>query len=454
MITLAHLEKIMLKLPSRRIVAEEVPFSGLPKILKKRINREAFVGGGIEVVIKTSRPYTGKAHGSKKSLPYAGTTGYEIVTIGIKELIATAGVEKQAMDRATGGRHSWINIVTEALSDLEIDFENIMQISFLGAGNAYLADVASSVHGNGVMTVTCDNNYLNSMIENVSQIKVGMRIDILDAQGDVIEGAEGVTVTAVTPGNRNNGAATTGTFEFASVADLSAAIVDGCTVYVYDSHDTGLPMGLIGMCQDGVMYAGHPQQVRTFQTLDRTLHSCLKGRRYTATDFGLASENPEDGTPTYWSLRTLSDVWRDIHYGTGRGKPDLIICGDLVASAINRLNQAQNNVSVVVSTVAGTTQVAKGDSYATKWRAPDDSLLDIEIVECMPSNCAMMLTTEDLHYHPKGDFDFLREYGTVWEPQRDSRLTEYEAPYGGYCNLSADRTDNMALICDLRDDIQ
>lgn len=448
-ITLSDLNNYMRNYPSRKVVADEITDAPLLEVLRNNIDTEAFRGDNIEILVKTKQPFTGKAHYEDADIPYPKDTAFVKQLIPLREVIVNAGLTRQAMMRATGGAASWGRIVDDVLRDQQTDFKWLLNLACMGNGSASLARVSTVANAGGVTTVTCDNTYTDFGWENVSLLKTGMQVEIRAADGTLRTPAGGVEVGEVSFGSRRNGAATHGSFVFAAAGTLN--IADNDIVYLYDSKDK-LPMGLLGIVQDGVHYSG-VAQTSTFQNLARADYSSLRARVYQATDFGLPSEDPADGVPTGWDLSVISDAIADSWRGGGKGRVDMLLCSANLAMAIMRRNRSESNISVHVSSTANENQGAVGSMYANKFIAPDGRLIPIKVAETIPENCLYGLCLDDLNWYPFGDFDFVREYGEIWEPSRGDRKTNVEAPYGGFYNIGAERCDNCFTIQDMRTDI-
>jgi len=448
-ITLGDLNNYMKNYPSQKVVPNEIMGSPLLEALKENIDTEAFRGENIEILVKTRQPFTGKAHYEDADIPYPKDTAFVKQLIPLREVIVNAGLTRQAMMRATGGAASWGRIVDDVLRDQQIDFKWLLNLACMGNGTAALARVSTVANTSGITTVSCDNTYTDFGWENVALLKAGMQVEVRAADGTLRTPAGGVEIESVSFGNRKNKAATHGSFSFAAASTLN--IEDGDIVYLYDSKDK-LPMGLLGIVQDGVHYSG-AAQVSTFQNLSRGDYSSLRARIYQATDFGLSSENPADGVPTGWDLSVISDAIADVWRGGGKGRVDMLLCSANLAMAIMRRNKAESNIVVNVSSTDQENQGAVGSMFANKFIAPDGRLIPIKVVETIPENCLYGLCLDDLNWFPFGDFDFVREYGEIWEPSRGDRKTNVEAPYGGFYNIGAERCDNCFVIQDIRTDI-
>jgi hypothetical protein len=408
-------------------------------------------------LVNTDWGYTGVGFTDNQDIPEGHPPTDRKMLIALKQVLANAQVTMQSRDRATGGAASWGNIVERSVSNLlERDFPWACELACVGNGKAVLAEVVSCVYAAGppkTITFTCDNNYTNSGIENVQLIRKGMYVDIYAAGLAALTDASatGLKVTAVSFGNRKNGAATTGTFTVEVSSDWSAAVADGDIVVLAYSVNK-LPQGLLGLVQDGTHFAGD-FQLATFQNLARGSYPSLRSLIYEATDFGPESEAPADGTPCSWDLSVVSDAMSGVENGGGGGLVSALFCHGDLARAIYRLGKAEASMSVTVTTTAQQKQPAVGSEYATVFRCPDGR--DIPIYRCktLPANVLYGMTMRDLRWHPLGDFDWLRLYGGIWGPTKGDRKANFEAPYGGYYEISAERCDNSFCIRDMRTDV-
>ena len=451
---LTALNNFMKNYPSGRIVPEQYVKSEVWDMMKNSVDRTAFRGEYIEVLIQTGFAYATRGMAETDEFTTGGTMGFSKQLIPIKKLSTIATLSGDAMRRASGGENSWGNLVDMSLRQmLDIDFKHHMEIAALGNGTAALARVVSVANdggSNGVYTytVTCDNTYTDSGIENVQLLKKGMRVDIYDGTALTNADCSDLVVTNVTYGNRANGAATTGTFQFKStVNSLESAIADNDVIYVAGSYNK-FPMGLQGIYQgSGDGFSG-VWDVSTFQNLTRSAFPTTVARVLQATDFGLSIENPTDGTPTYFDLSVLTDADDQAFADSGHRITHWVMHGD-TAKAIARKNKHENNITVNVSSVDGMVQAAQGGRNAQFIENSDGQKIPIVRSTCFPRNCAMGVCVDDLGVHPMGDFDYWKNYGEIWEPSRGNRRDEFDAPYGGYINNSADRCDSGILIQDL-----
>lgn len=471
-ITIDDLNNYMMNYPSRRIVANEITDAPLLEALKKNIDTESFRGDNIEILIKTKQPFTGKAHYEDADIPYPKDTAFVKQLIPLREVIVNAGLTRQAMMRATGGAASWGRIVDDVLRDQQVDFKWLLNLACMGNGTGALARVGANADGAvavvpseaDTVVIYCDNTYTDFGWENVALMKAGMSVDLWDTSGGAyVTGGKGLEVISVGFKSRSNGAfaapaAGTSCFTVqcaseAAATALAAAIQDNDVVYLYDSKDN-LPMGLAGIVQDGTLY-GSIQALTDFQGLTRSKYSSLRARTYAAASsgsaigFGAASDNPAYGTPCKWGLSVISDAIADVARGGGRGKTDMLLCSSALAMAIQRKSATESNITVNVSTTGKMNQPASGSQYANKFICPDGRIIPIVVAETIPENVLYGLCLDDWNWFPFGDFDFVREYGEIWEPSRGDRKTNVEAPYGGFYNVGVNRCDNQFRIIDL-----
>jgi len=439
---------------SGRIVTNENLDVKLFDALKGVMQEGKFIGGNVDILLRTTQPYTAQAHTEDADIPYPGTVAFVKMQVPLKEVIVNAGLTLQARDRATGGLASWGRIVEEVLDDQQIDLKNLLRCACMSNGTGIIAVAHGSATGAGSVgdpyVIALENTYTTLGIENAALCQVGMKIDVYAANltTKLISGGE---ITARTFGNRANGAATNGSISVVGTL-LTGALADSDVIVPTNSLNL-LPMGLVGLIQDGTHYTASQGRLTTFQTQTRTSYSALKALVWQATDFGLASESPSDGTPTVWSIGSIDDIFTTIETGTGRKQPNLLMCGKNLAKTIDRRSKEENNITVTVSTVQARVQPAAGSRYATEYIAPDGRRVPIKIDNAIPDNVLYGLCLDDLNFYPFGKWDFLREYGDIWEPARGGRKTNYEAPFHGYYNIGADRVDNCFVMQDMRTDL-
>lgn len=423
---------------------------GLYDLLSGEINQTAFQAGEYyEFLIKTKQPYTARGFGENIDLPLPRSTAYEMAKIALKEMIVTAGVSKQARDKATGGTASWGNIVADAIDMMHTDFKTLLAIAALGDGSGKLARIkASTSHANTGATVegivydytpigTADNTYLDFGWDNVLMMKPNMLVDIY--RGSALQ-VEKALVVSVTPGLRNNGAAADGSFTLYTVGDYTPT--DNDVIYLHGCYATGLPMGLTGLVTDNSIFGAG---TTTFQTLTRASYASLLSPCYDATDFAAGAA----GTPDVWDLSVITDAITQTFNNTGKTVDALLVNASL-ALCMSRLNKSNDMIVSVASQSAGYSAPVAGAQIAKTFIGPNGEMIPIKCDPTIPPNVLFGLCTDDLAMYTKGNFDFLREYGEIWEPARDSRKTNYEAPYGGYLQLGAKRCDTSFILMDLK----
>lgn len=457
-VNLTDLANYMKDYPSGRIEPDEKVDWPLLDAMRPNLNTEMFIGDNVEVLIKDTRPYTGKAHYENADIPYPGTQSWAKQLIPLREVMVNAGLTRQALNRAIGGDSSWGTVVDEVLRDQQVDFNWLLNSILIGNGSGAVARIVSAAYSNNVTTITCDNTYTDSGIENVQLLKIGQQLEIYDSGGTQVEGASSAVqweVTGVTFGDRANSTSTTGTITVADVGGtLQGNISDNDVIYIYDAKTSGLtgpmPMGLVGIVQgNGDDYAG-AFALTTFQNLVRASYSSLQGRVYQATDFATGAT---DGTPDDWDLTTISNAIKDVERGTGRGMVSHLILGNDLAMALSRRNWSESGINVTIANTEQGNQTVVGSEYAQRFRTPDGRVIPILVADTIPENCLYGITMNDLVWHVKGAFDFYRLNGQVWDKSYNDRKTNFEAPYGGYMQISANRCDNAFCIQDMKTNI-
>jgi len=516
-INLTNLNFFMKNYPTMEIVPEQHHWSSLYDALRGQIQKDGFYGDLAEILIQTGHPYTATAFGENVAVPLPGQLAFVKQLIPLKQVIVNAGLTMQMMDRATGGNTSWDNIVTRVLDAQRREFNWMMEICAIGDGSGRLCRVYSA--GGGTTPVlTVDNTYSNWGWENTSLIKVGMQVELWKADGTQIADEssgtlvtlgthDSFTVTAVTFGDRTNGAATTGTITLkptpcadrtavTTTNDLATSIIArGATVYLYgtrsklgqtiamDSAGTGsgtatcyksgyigtsgtiytyasLPMGLTGIVSTvGTSAATHAYDDDqtgscmnwvTFQGLTRATYPTMYSPVYRGADFDGTDETPSD-----WDLSVISDAMNQVNSDTGKWT-DLLICSSQLALAIQRRSKAESNLQVTVSAPQpGEKALAQtaGAVYANSFLRPDGAVIPIMVSKTIPRNVLYGLCTEDLRWFTKGNFDFLRMEGDIWMKSPADRLANFEAPFGGYSQIGAERCDSSFRIEDMKDNI-
>lgn len=457
-VQLSDLNNWMKNYASGVIVQEDYQETSFYEVLRGNVERVPHVGDYVEMLIQDTRPFTAKAHGEDADIPYPDDLSFQKVYVPLREVIVNAGLTRQALDRAVGGDASWGRIVDRVLSEQKRDFMWLMEVCSIGNGTGMLARVKSAANNGSVTTVTCDNTYTDFGWDNVALMKPGMLIEIYASDGTTKRNinSEGYArVTSVTFGDRNNGAAQDGTFTYASAG--VDAVADNDVVYIYGAKSEGLgvtskyvpegpfPMGLTGIVQgNGDDYAGSADMT-TFQGLVRANYPTLQSTVYQATDY---DSTYSDGTPNDWSLSLISDAISQVKTSTG-GLVNLLVCSSELAMAIHRKNRAETGFSVTVGDTGRLNQNAVGSQYANSFLCPDGRIIPIKVSETCPENVLYGLTTDDLTWYVKGKFDYLRLNGQVWDKSYNDRKTNFEAPYGGYTQIGAERCDRCFCMQDL-----
>jgi len=498
-VNLTDLNNFMKNYASGIIVPDQYVWGSLYDALKANVKKNEFRGDAVEQLIQTTHPFTGTAFGENVDIPYPQPLGFTKNWIPLKEVIVNAGLTRQALQRATGGDASWGRSVDAVLRAQREEFRWLMELASIGDGTGRLArssaggayEGSSSISSTGKhVTITCDNTYCDFGWENVALLKKGMWVEAYLNAGT--RSAESTTyawkVCDVTFGNRANSTPQAGTFKIEVNADINAQFDDGTVIYLAgtrsktlsDFAGTGvgsparaywaenmqatydvlasLPMGLVGIVadnvnatkkyQDGVTESTHIQcQLDTFQGLARASYPTLNSKVYNGADLGGAKETPED-----WSLSVISDAMNQTESDTG-GKTDLLLCSSELAMAINRQNRSEQNFTVNISNSTGVNQNAVGAMYANKFLCPDGRVIPIMVSKTIPRNVLYGLCTEDLDWYTKGNFDFLKLNGEVWDKSYDDRKANFEAPFGGYSQLGARRCDRHWVIQDMKDNI-
>lgn len=493
-VTLADLNGFMKNYTTGRIVPTEFFWNSLDDILKNSVQTDNFRGDLAEILMQTEYPYTGQAFGEDIDIPYPDDLKFIRQYIPLKQIIVNAGLTQQALDRATGGDASWGKVVDAVLRSQRQEFKWLREIIRAGDGTGRLARANGTASHSGTdLTIQCDNTYSDWYCENVALLKVGMAVNIIELDGTTLPDNTGATsfrVKSVTFGNRNNGAATYGTVVLSGVAnDISSSVVDGCIIALantaslsladsagaysgvttcYQVNDyaagngtghlaTALPMGLAGILQTYVSGKAYAESagtnplnmtMDTFQGLARdATHPTLSANIWNGGDFGGTA-----GTPSDWDLSVISDAINQNESNTG-GKTDLLIVSSELAMAIHRRNRTESNITVNVSSTSNENQNAVGAQFANKFLCPDGRVIPVQVSKTVPRNCLYGLCTEDLRWYVKGSFDFLKLNGQIWDKSYADRKANFEAPFGGYEQLGAERCDRQFVIQDMKDNI-
>ncbi len=503
-ITQTDLNNYMKNRVSGIIVPDLYEWGTLDDDLKATLRKGAFYGDMVEALIQTSHAHTGTAFGDNVNIPYPDDFGFVKMWIPLKEMIVNAGVTMQQMRRATGGNASWGPIVEKCLSEQRRDWMWLRELAAMGDGTGRLARVAS-VTGGTTPVITCDNSYADFGWDSTMLIKPGMWVEIYAADGNLLGdvATTGVSatatdhyfqVTAVAYTDRNNAihSSATGTVTLATTTNnitaTSSAIADGAVIYLAgtrslglsDSAGTGsgtatayvtgvigssgaatsgcsLPIGLVGLVQNaGTSFITHGYDddtigclnLATFQGLTRATYPTLYSTIYRGADF-----DGTDGTPGDWSLSVIDDAIETNYRNTGK-KTNRLLCSGQLARAIDRKNRSENNITTQVGSAGAQKMPSYGSGFASAHLSPlDGSPIPIRVSYTIPRNVLYGLCTEDLHWDTKGDFDFLRLNGQVWDKSYDDRKANFEAPFGGMEQKWAERCDSHWLLQDMRDDV-
>jgi hypothetical protein len=159
------------------------------------------------------------------------------------------------------------------------------------------------------------------------------------------------------------------------------------------------------------------------------------------------------GVPEDWSLSQISSVVRTVEKDPG-AKIDLMLCSSELAGAIDNKNRAFNNAGWQVgnpSSLMGAD--AAGTGTATWFLGPNGTRIPVVVSATIPKNCLYGLCTRDFTLFKKGEFDFKRINGQIWDKSYADRKINFEAPFGGYSQIGAQRVDRCFLMRDMRDDV-
>ena len=500
---LSDLNAYMKQVNTGIIVPSQFIWSSLLDLLKGQLDTgQSFDGDLAKLLIQTAYPYTASAAGDGIPIVYPQNAAWIPMYIPLKKIQVNAGITHDALNRATGGNSSWGSAVDRVLADQRREFKWFQEILAMGDGTGRLARVSDSTYSGGTLTVTCDNTYWDFGIENVALFKKGMWIEIFNAAGaqvgDAVDGIALATtsnawkVTGVTFGNRNNGAATTGTFTITVANDidllsgLTRVVNDGAVIYLYGTRSnsalttdaagsysyggtaTGkcyevtnmegsvdvpcsVPMGLLGLVQDGITHTYTDGTIDctldVFQGLARASYETLNSKIWTGTDYA-----GTDGTPSDWSLSTVTDAIMQNQMDTGESI-DMLLCSQQLAMAMYRLMVSSGQLSIHVDSTAGLKQVVVGSEMAETFRGPNGELIPIKISRTIPRNVLYGIRRADIRWFVKGGFDFFRLNGQVWDKSYNDRLMNFEAPFGGWENMGEERADTHFIMQDLADNV-
>jgi hypothetical protein len=438
--------------------------------LKSNVDRASFdTNGNVKILIQTGRGRNARGLVDGGNLPDAQASSYVEQTVPVQRILAVAGLTEKTKKLLTGGSASWGPIVRRTLDDMILDFKYMQNIAAHSNGRGCLASVASSSYnataGPGstpLLTITCDNEYWDTGIENTSIIQKDMWIKIWDSDANGFAadsgGATEFKVVSVAPGKRSSStwAATTGTVSVTVASDINANCADGDFLFIGGAADDGtvgngnLPMGLTGIIAnnntgtyDDDLIA--PFTTATFQGLARASYPSLCADIWHASDFSSDS----DHTPSEnWDLSVLSDAMDEVD--NDGGKTRLIRCHPEMARCLYRLSQSNNSVNVTVNTSpeAGNQKVV-GDRRPKYMLDINGDEMPIITDKYMARYAIEGIDTSVLRWHPVGNADFRKDFGDIWGPTRGGRATTIEAGYEWWYELSSERCDWHWRVNDL-----
>jgi hypothetical protein len=454
---------------SNIIVAEQIIEVPLLEALTENVDRANFdTNGNVKVLIQTQSGRNARGLTDGGNLPTARPSAYVEQTIPVERVLATCGLTEKVMKLLRGGQDSWGPMVGRTIDDMIKDFRYAQNIAAHSNGTGALARVsACAAFANGGHIITCDNTYDDSGIENTSIIQKDMYVSIWDIGTSAFvaddSGATEFLVTAVAPGKRDNStyAATTGTFTITCSSDISGTVSDNDIVFLPGARDAVgskiLPMGVSGIIANNNTGTydddfSAPWNTATFQGLTRATYPCLQSDVWKATDFGLSSESPADGTPTLWDLSVFSDAMEEI--GNRGGKTRLIRCHGQMARTMHRLNRTESGVQVILNTTKDQVDIPVIGSVKPKYFIDiDGDLVPIITDKYCPRYVVEGMDTSVMRWHPVGNADYRKDFGGIWGPTRGGRATTMEAGYEWWYELSSERCDWHWRIQDLRVDL-
>lgn len=470
-ITLTSLNNSLRDLPldPGLVQPDEKLKSPLLQALQPRIVNMPFdASDNWEFLIETDRPMDATIHTEDGDIPLPQDSAYVKGTWPLREVIVNGGLTHNALMRAVGMPGSWFGAMERSLMLRSQNFDQMMDRSLALNGTGAVARIVSVNLVSTTLTVTCDNNYNDTGIDDVSRIQVGNKIEVYDSalttrRADTAL-ANNWEVTAVTPGNRNNGAASTATGTFTIETDSGHGFVDNDVVFIYPAKSSAITSpffeGLLSWVQDGSAYSGAAFQVATYGTLTRSTYQSLTAAIYNADDFATSGA---EGTPDTWNLSTISQALNTSLNGSGKKMPNLLMCESNLAMAIMRRQKAEGGITVNVSSSAGlvTAENAVGSTYSAKFLAPDNKTwIPIVVCETLPRNVLYGIDTDQLVWATHGGFHnwaptlgLSAQPGDVWMKSPGDRKTNFECPYGGFIQIISKRCDSHFVIRDMLDNI-
>jgi hypothetical protein len=442
--------------------------SPLLEILRPRIMDRPFTpSGSWEFLIETDRPMDATIHYEDADIPLPQDSAYVLGTFPVREVIVNGGITHSALMRAVGMPGSWFNAAARQLMLRSQNFDQMMDRSLALNGNGAVARIASVSLSGTTLTVTCDNNYNDTGIDDVSRIQVGNVIEVyasdLTTQRSDTATNDYWEVTAVTPGDRSNGAASTASGTFTITTDSGHGFADNDVVYIYPAKSSALTtpffQGMLAWVQDGSAYSGAAFQFATYGALTRSTYQSLTATIYNADDFATGGV---EGTPDTWSLSTISQALNTSLNGSGKKMPTLLMCESNLAMAIMRRQKSEGGINVTVSSSAAetTAESAVGSTYAGRFLAPNGQWIPIAVCETLPRNVLYGIDTDQLVWATHGGFHnwaptlgTSAQPGDVWMKSPGDRKTNFECPFGGYIQIISKRCDSHFVIRDMLDNI-
>lgn len=455
------------------IVAEEIIDVPLLEALQKNIDRASFDNNGnIKILIQTARGRNAGGLADGGNLPTSQASSYVEQTIGAQRILATCGLTEKEVKLLTGGNSSWGPIIQRTLDDMILDFKFAQNVAAHSNATGALAVIASATYTGSATTwdactgavISCDNEYWDTGIENTHLIQKDMWISIWNTSTNAFytDGASATSwkVTAVAPAKRSSStwAKPTGTFTIAGI-DTGFAVetlADGDIIFLAGgATDTGtsgscyLPMGLTGIIAnnntgtyDDDLIA--PFTTATFQGLTRASYPSLCSDVWHAGDFSADA----DHTPSEnWDLSTIGNAMEEVM--NNGGKTRLLRCHPEMARCLRRLSQSANSINVVIDSTGKNNQTIVGDLLPKSFMEIEGDVIPICLDRYCPRYMLEGMDTSVMRWHPVGNADFRKDFGTIWGPTRGGRATTVEAGYEWWYELSSERSDWHFRINDL-----
>jgi hypothetical protein len=433
--------------------------SPLLRALESRLIRAQFRGKNAELEVLTAMALTGGPSTDESTIRYAGEDTYSTGYAPMRRLEVNVGSTMGAIHASAnaGTDGSWGKVILEKLKHRKIDWDLTLDQVLMGNGSGVRGVVLSSSYNGGTLTITLDNTYRETGWENTAMLRKGQRVEIYHA-GIVTDGAGATNfpITAVTFGNRDNGAATTGTIAITVGSDISASCVDNDLIYIRGGISLGVtlpePMGIIAHLQgNGDSYAG-TSALATYQAFTRANLSSMKALVWDAADFASGGVG---GTPDDWELRNLAQFVNEIRRGSGQDGPDLMLVSSQMAQTLADKNRQNQGVNIAVRTMQNAGEQQKmviGVEYASTFRTGGQDI-EIAVADTVPDNVIHFIRKEDFRWMQRspGFYNYASDLnmGDVWMPSKGDRYNAIEAPFGGEMQIMAHRCDRSGTIQDL-----